>query len=162
MAAMELFSKKGFRGTTTRDLAYQAGVNEAIIFRHFDNKEALYSAILQHKAGESGDVRCEEIEKLAAGSDDATFFETIGRTFLERHERDSSFMRLLLFSALEGHELSEMFVTIMKDGPNISGNIKQIVSVNRTLSANDNYAGNPGHQGWGKITGYVCGPVPAP
>jgi len=112
MAAMELFSKKGFRGTTTRDLAYQAGVNEAIIFRYFDNKEALYSAILQHKA-ESGNVRCEEIEKLAAGNDDATFFETIGRTFLERHEQDSSFMRLLLFSALEGHELSEMFVTIM-------------------------------------------------
>ena len=113
MAAMELFSKKGFRGTTTRDLAYQAGVNEAIIFRHFDSKEALYSAILQHKAGEAGDVRREEIEKLAGGNDDATFFETIGRTFLERHERDSSFMRLLLFSALDGHELSEMFVTIM-------------------------------------------------
>ena len=113
IAAMELFSKKGFRGTTTRDLAYQAGVNEAIIFRHFDNKEALYSAILQHKAGESGDVRCEEIEKLAAGNDDTRFFETIGRTFLDRHEQDSSFMRLLLFSALEGHELSEMFVTIM-------------------------------------------------
>jgi TetR/AcrR family transcriptional regulator len=112
MAAMELFSKKGFRGTTTRDLAYHAGVNEAIIFRYFDNKEALYSAILQHKA-ESGNVRYEEIEKLATGHDDATFFETIGRTFLERHEQDSSFMRLLLFSALEGHELSEMFVTIM-------------------------------------------------
>jgi AcrR family transcriptional regulator len=112
-AAMELFSKKGFRGTTTRDLAYQAGVNEAIIFRHFANKDALYSAILQHKAGESGDIRCEDIEKLAAGTDDVTFFETIGRTFLERHEQDSSFMRLLLFSALEGHELSEMFVTIM-------------------------------------------------
>src|SRR5262252_3804739 len=79
MAAMELFSKKGFRGTTTRDLAYQAGVNEAIIFRHFDNKEALYSAILQHKAGEDGAVRREEIEKLAACNDDATFFEAVGR-----------------------------------------------------------------------------------
>ena len=48
-----------------------------------------------------------------AGNDDSTFLETIGRTFLERHEKDSSFMRLLLFSALEGPELSEMFVTIM-------------------------------------------------
>ena len=35
MAAMELFAKKGFRGTTTRDLAAHADVNEAIIFRHF-------------------------------------------------------------------------------------------------------------------------------
>jgi AcrR family transcriptional regulator len=112
-AAMELFSKKGFRGTTTRDLAYQAGVNEAIIFRHFNSKETLYRAILQHKAGENGEGRCEELEKLAAGNDDESFFEAIGRTFLERHEQDSSFMRLLLFSALEEHELSEMFVTIM-------------------------------------------------
>src|SRR3954447_11583612 len=90
-AAIELFSQKGFRGTTTRDLANQAGVNEAIIFRHFNNKEALYSAILQHKADENGRIRHEEIEKLAAGNDDTTFFETIGRTFLERHEQDSSF-----------------------------------------------------------------------
>ena len=50
---------------------------------------------------------------------------------------------------------------VMKDGPNISGNIKQVVTVDRTLSGNDRYAGNPGHQGWGKITGYLCGPVPA-
>ena len=112
-AAMELFSKKGFRGTTTRDLANQAGVNEAIIFRHFKTKEELYSAILQHKAGEDNNPRCEELEQLAAGTDDAKFFETVGRTFLERHERDSTFMRLLLFSALEGHQLSEMFLTIM-------------------------------------------------
>src|SRR5262245_59143359 len=112
-AAMELFSKKGFRGTTTRDLAYQAGVNEAIIFRHFKTKEELYTAILQHKAGENRDSPCEELEQLAAGSDDSTFFEFLGRTFLERHERDSTFFRLLLFSALEGHELSEMFMATM-------------------------------------------------
>ena len=111
--AMELFAKKGFRGTTTRDLAAQAGVNEAIIFRHFKTKEELYSAILEHKACEMRDDRFEEIERLAAGNDDLKFFEAIGRTFLERHEADSTFMRLLLFSALEGHELSEMFLTNM-------------------------------------------------
>jgi AcrR family transcriptional regulator len=113
IAAMELFSKKGFRGTTTRDLAYQAGVNEAIIFRYFNNKEELYSAILQHKAGENSDARCEELEQLASGSEDTKFFEAVGRAFLERHHRDATFMRLLLFSALEGHQLSEMFVANM-------------------------------------------------
>lgn len=113
MAAMQLFAKKGFRGTTTRDLASQAEVNEAIIFRHFKTKEDLYSAILEHKAGENRAVRHEVLEQLASGSDDRKFFETVGRTFLEKHESDSTFMRLLLFSALEGHELSEMFVASM-------------------------------------------------
>ncbi len=54
---------------------------------------------------------------------------------------------------------------VVKNGPNISGHIKQIVRVDRTQSANDNYAGNPGHQGWGRITNLVCGagaPAPAP
>jgi AcrR family transcriptional regulator len=113
MAAMELFAKKGFRGATTRDLAAQADVNEAIIFRYFNNKEALYNAILENKAEEIRSVRHEILEQLASGTDDSKFFEAEGRAFLERHERDSSFMRLLLFSALEGHELSDMFMKSM-------------------------------------------------
>src|SRR5262245_6848881 len=96
-AAMELFSRKGFRGTTTSDLAYQAGANEAIIFRHFKTKEELYTAILQHKAEENRNARSDELEHLSTGTDDAKFFEVFGKTFLERHERDSTFLRLLLF-----------------------------------------------------------------
>ena len=65
LAAMDLFAKKGFRGTTTRDLASQADVNEAIIFRHFNNKEELYSAILEHKAAEEHGPKMEELERLA-------------------------------------------------------------------------------------------------
>ena len=114
MAAMELFAKKGFRGTTTRDLASQAEVNEAIIFRHFHNKEDLYSAILECKAGEKDrDPRVEELDRLAKESDDEKFFHTLGTAFLDRHEKDTTFMRLLLFSALEGHQLSDMFVASM-------------------------------------------------
>ena len=112
-AAMELFAKKGFRGTTTRDLATQAEVNEAIIFRHFKNKEELYRAILEHKACEDRDARIEELERLANANDDQRFFETLGRRFLERHKKDTTFFRLLLFSALEGHQLSEMFAASM-------------------------------------------------
>jgi AcrR family transcriptional regulator len=111
-AAMQLFAEKGFRGTTTRDLAARAGVNEAIIFRHFKTKDELYSAIIQHKASE-WDARYAQFEKLAAGADDQKFFETLGRNFLEKHEHDTTFPRLLLFSALEGHQLSEMFVASM-------------------------------------------------
>src|SRR5262249_1359035 len=112
LAAMDLFAKKGFRGTTTRDLASQAEVNEAIIFRHFTNKEELYSAILEHKAAEAHGPKMEELERLAKEGDDEKFFMALGRTFLARQE-DTTFLRLLLFSALEGHQLSDMFVTSM-------------------------------------------------
>lgn len=40
-----VFAEKGFHGTTTRALAEAAGVSEALLFKHFPNKEALYSAM---------------------------------------------------------------------------------------------------------------------
>jgi hypothetical protein len=49
---------------------------------------------------------------------------------------------------------------VIKDGPNISGNIKQIVRINRkTPNVGDKYAGNPGHAGYGTINQVLCGPT---
>jgi AcrR family transcriptional regulator len=47
-AAQRVFADKGFHGTTTRELAGEAGVSEALIFKHFPNKEAIYKAMLAH------------------------------------------------------------------------------------------------------------------
>ena len=44
-AVRQVFSEKGFHGTTTRELAAAAGVSEALLFKHFPNKEALFSAM---------------------------------------------------------------------------------------------------------------------
>src|SRR5579871_2002454 len=44
-AVRRVFAEKGFHGTTTRELAVAAGVSEALLFKHFPNKEALYSAM---------------------------------------------------------------------------------------------------------------------
>lgn len=40
-ATREIYERNGTRGTTTREIAERAGVNEATIFRHFGNKHAL-------------------------------------------------------------------------------------------------------------------------
>jgi len=44
-AARDLFERKGTRGTTTREVAERAGVNEATLFRHFGSKRALLDAM---------------------------------------------------------------------------------------------------------------------
>src|SRR5438270_1540062 len=44
-AVRQLFAEKGFDGTTTRELAAAAGVSEALLFKHFPNKEALFEAM---------------------------------------------------------------------------------------------------------------------
>src|SRR5437899_7747796 len=44
-AVRSVFAEKGFDGTTTRALADAAGVSEALLFKHFPTKEALFSAM---------------------------------------------------------------------------------------------------------------------
>jgi AcrR family transcriptional regulator len=107
--AVKLFSQKGFRGTTTKEIALAAGVNEAIIFRHFATKSDLYAAIIDCKAG-SADVKAVKhaIKEAVDSGDDRQLFETVAFHLLEFHEHDDEAMRLLLYSALEGHELAEM------------------------------------------------------
>lgn len=41
----QVFAEKGFDGATTRDLAKAAGVSEALLYRHFPSKKAMYEAM---------------------------------------------------------------------------------------------------------------------
>ncbi len=112
--AIKIFSQSGFSGTTTREIARAAGVSEAIIFRHFATKKDLYSAIINFKACENGDksLPWEEnsVERAAIeAKDDFQVFYNLALGALQHHEDDVDFMRLLFHSALDEHELSEMF-----------------------------------------------------
>ncbi|MGC2110592.1 MAG: TetR/AcrR family transcriptional regulator [Candidatus Korobacteraceae bacterium] len=41
-AAVQLFSRRGYKGTSTREIAHLAGVNEATLFRYFARKTDLF------------------------------------------------------------------------------------------------------------------------
>ncbi|UBF30398.1 TetR/AcrR family transcriptional regulator (plasmid) [Kovacikia minuta CCNUW1] len=47
-AAIEVFSTEGYVGATTREIARVAEVSEVTLFRHFQSKEQLLSAVAQH------------------------------------------------------------------------------------------------------------------
>lgn len=47
-AALRLFARHGFDGTTMPELARAAGVGAGTIYRHFDSKEALVNALYRH------------------------------------------------------------------------------------------------------------------
>jgi AcrR family transcriptional regulator len=107
--AGELFSKSGFNGTTTKEIADRAGVSEAIIFRHFASKHELYAAILDYKVQQAISQMQQHLIEAAARKDDHAFFGALAFGLFEFHRKDRAFMRLLLFSALEGHDLSKIF-----------------------------------------------------
>jgi AcrR family transcriptional regulator len=105
-AATTLFSRKGFRGTTTREIARAVGVSEAMLFKHFATKEELYAAIIEAKS--HVEQLMDTVVEAAQRGDDAEVLRTLAREMIARTRTDPTLMRLTFFSALEGHALSDM------------------------------------------------------
>jgi TetR/AcrR family transcriptional regulator, transcriptional repressor of aconitase len=117
-AAVPLFARKGFAGTTTKELAEAAGISEGLLFRHFPSKKHLYGEIL--RLGCEGDPALERLARLEAST--ATLVHMthfMVRYFLlgagvDRTELDTR-LRLVLHSFLEDGEYArELFETIFE------------------------------------------------
>lgn len=61
-AAAPLFARKGFAGTTTKEIAETANISEALLFRHFPSKKLLYGEIL--RLGCEGDPALERLAEM--------------------------------------------------------------------------------------------------
>lgn len=107
---MDLFSRKGFAGTTTREIAAAAAVSEAIIFRHFATKRDLYTAIIEHNIHSAGARQVlAGIEDCMKQRDDEGLFRLLARESIAGNRKDARFKRLMLHASLEGHELATIF-----------------------------------------------------
>jgi len=115
-AAVPLFARKGFAGTTTRELAEAAGISEALLFRHFPSKQLLYREIL--RLGCEGDPA---LEQLAAAPPSTRtlvcMVRFMVRRFLLGEEADrgdfDSRLRLALHSFLEDGDFArQLFETL--------------------------------------------------
>lgn len=105
--AAQLFATAGFRGVTTRDVAARVGITEAALYRYFPSKEAIYAAILEERVSSSDALAA--VERAAAAGRDREVFTGLALVLLRRVEQDPSLLRLLLFSALEGHDMARPF-----------------------------------------------------
>jgi AcrR family transcriptional regulator len=106
-AALGLFADKGFDATTTRRLARAAGVSEALLFKHFPTKRALYRAILEYKLQEAEQAL--PLDDSLLSLDDEEFFLHIASHLMRRVDADDAFCRLMLRSAMDGHDLALRF-----------------------------------------------------
>jgi AcrR family transcriptional regulator len=107
--ATQLFARQGYEGTTTRHISQECGINEALIFRHFPTKEELYWSVIERKIDHANPA--EQMQAvLNAGGSELSVFSGVAHEILQRRSQDSTLSRLLLFSALEKHTLSERFL----------------------------------------------------
>ncbi len=108
--ATNLFVKKGFKGTTTREIARKAGISEAVIYKYFSKKEDLYKAIIAAKCDD--DLGRSRLLSSLEGKKGRELFHELALFLITENSTDQTLMRLLMQSALEQKELSEVFINL--------------------------------------------------
>lgn len=107
-AAMQVFARKGFAGSTTKELAAAAGVSEALLYRHFDSKEAILEAIQDFICDRQAPV-IDNIQQLPESTEGLVFvIFAVHRMIASRSgvvdPAYTAVLRLMLQSSLEdGH-----------------------------------------------------------
>ena len=91
-AAKAIYEQNGTRGTTTREVAERAGVNEATLFRHFGNKQALLVAMRETACP----LAFFESVLASLGDDLATNLRTIARSMIETMHAQRALMCISL------------------------------------------------------------------
>ncbi|HLW65024.1 MAG TPA: helix-turn-helix domain-containing protein [Gemmataceae bacterium] len=111
--ARRAFAEKGFHGTTTRELANAAGVSEALLFKHFPTKEALYSAMMQAACQEKNPEMYQRMQALEPSTSTLVLLVHImvGHMVGKVNSDDQSLQtRLILRSLAEDGEFARLFL----------------------------------------------------
>jgi AcrR family transcriptional regulator len=99
--ACRLFSEGSYRGTTTADIAREAGVTEPVLYRHFDSKRDLYLACLD---AAWVDVRVMWEQAIEAEPDPGLWVGAMGRAFVQSEEQRPLISHLWVQAIAEGSE----------------------------------------------------------
>jgi AcrR family transcriptional regulator len=99
--ACRVFSEGSYRGTTTAEIAKEAGVTEPILYRHFESKCDLYLACFEECWGR---LRSMWKEAIAGESDPALWVGAMGRSFLESAEHRPVISNLWVQALAEASE----------------------------------------------------------
>lgn len=103
-ASAACFAERGFAGATTAALAASSAVNEALLFRHFGSKQALYLACVDSAWGQVR-ARCAD---LFANEPEELHWRMPGRAFLELTREQPDVVRMWMRSLVETTGVAEI------------------------------------------------------
>src|SRR5262245_12064134 len=150
-AVRRVFAEKGFHGTTTRALADAAGVSEALLFKHFPNKEALYAAMMLSCKSAKDQRMFEQVKALEPST--STLVLLVhglalhlfgGKAAVEDEQAIQG--RLMLRSLLDDGEFARF--VLQQVGTHWNAKVEQCLQA--AIAAGDAVPapGRPGLQGW--------------
>src|SRR5438132_1845903 len=140
-AVRKIFAHKGLEGSTTRELAKEAGVSEALLYKHYPSKEALYQAMLETCDGEfMGEVK--KITSLEPSTSTlVTLVHFMVAAFINRRVPDLELrIRLYLQSVMGDGEFARL---IMKQKQESCSVIPKIAECIKASTASGDIVANP-------------------
>jgi len=103
--ATRVFAQRGFEGTTSAALARSCGVSEALLYKLFQTKKQLFTAMIEHKLASWEPLRVDpETERPLL-----EILTRLVRQVFERVAADPDFVRLLRYSELQESEFKRTF-----------------------------------------------------
>jgi AcrR family transcriptional regulator len=134
-AAVDIFSKLGFDGATTRAIAKKAGVNSSLIQRYYGGKIGLLFALFNDFG-----ARLPEISLGSTAANVETVLETFLRSRLDRSRKHKKLIKILLSQAMINsifrRDVSELS---KRDNPILAQRIRDLQSsgeIDETLDCN--------------------------
>ncbi|MDZ7802289.1 MAG: TetR/AcrR family transcriptional regulator [Trueperaceae bacterium] len=112
-AALGLFARKGYSGTTTKEIAQQIGITEGLIFHYFGSKAELLVETAKQRSALLVEVRAllREADGLAA----AETMPRIARGWVELVHRQGDLVVMLVSEAHAHHEVGAAFRTLFDE-----------------------------------------------
>jgi len=104
--AKVLFADGGYHGVSVDDIAKRLGVSPAVLYQHFESKEALYEAVLN----EISDKRESYVDAILTGNDDfGTVLSHMTRIYADSVAADPDYLRMEMQAVLEGAAAAQQF-----------------------------------------------------
>lgn len=117
--ALELFSLKGYTGTTVKDIAKEADATDGLIYHYFSSKEELLHAVLaKHNF-------LDEVRHILKFHDDFPVYQTLnrlGKRLLELMTAKSSFVVMVFGEAQRNQMMAKRLDELISEGVNVLGN----------------------------------------
>lgn len=107
VAIRSVFAEKGFHGTTTKELAEAAGVSEALLFKHFPSKDAMYAAMQETCWSEVAEREMQRLAELPPSTSSLVMMvyvlanKIISGQAVARQSSPNQFEKLMLRSMLD-------------------------------------------------------------
>ena len=99
--ACGVFARGSYRGTTTKEIACEAGISEPILYRHFASKRDLYLACLDEAWAR---VQALWEKAVAAEPDPSAWLQAIGLAYLSGKDKRARLVDLWIQALTEASE----------------------------------------------------------